>query len=266
MLDRWMDGMVIIGDRYFRSTFGANKNTTTKSSRRQWPKSGSIIKWFVVRQRFKVRESGWTMMGMEMASSIKEIETGRSHTKAVLFVAIQPAPRCTSDEAVLMIFPSKWEYQSRNEERVFFLASLVSGVEEQKNGVLRSILDLITQKWCPSQRLPAVQWGWWCNRFNALIYTGHHHSSQSLLPFNRGQSWAKASYEHCNDFWDRPRPGQGYCAQQQTSQKELRILKCALCHRRQPWIALFSSSLITLFEFLDRVELFVSGSVIRIRL
>ena len=85
-------------------------------------------------------------MGMEMASSIKEIETGRSHTKAVLFVAIQPAPRCTSDEAVLMIFPSKWEYQSRNEERVFFLASLVSGVEEQKNGVLRSILDLITQK------------------------------------------------------------------------------------------------------------------------
>ena len=66
----------------------------------------------------------------------------------------------------------------------FFLASLVSGVEEQKNGVLRSILDLITQKWCPSQRLPAVQWGWWCNRFNALIYTGHHHSSQSLLQFN----------------------------------------------------------------------------------
>ena len=153
----------------------------------------------------------------------------------------------------------------------FFSASLVSGVEEQKNGVLRSSLDLITQKWCPSQRLPAVQWRWWCNRFNVLIYTGHRHSSQSLLQFNRGQSWAKseegkASYEHCNDFWDRPRPGQGYCAQQQTSQKELRKLKCALCHRRQPWIALFSSSLITLFEFLDRVELFVSGSVIRIRL
>ena len=58
-------------------------------------------------------------MGMEMASSIKEIETGRSHTKAVLFVAIQPAPRCTSDEAVLMIFPSKWGYQSRNEEKGF---------------------------------------------------------------------------------------------------------------------------------------------------
>ena len=85
-------------------------------------------------------------MGMEMASSIKEIETGRSHTKAVLFVAIQPAPRCTSDEAVLMIFPSKWGYQSRNEEKGFFLAALVSGVEEQKNGVLRSSLDLITQK------------------------------------------------------------------------------------------------------------------------
>ena len=85
------------------------------------------------------------MMGMEIASSIKEIETGRSHTKAVLFVAIQPAPRCTSDEAVLMIFPSKWGYQSRNEEKGF-LASLVFGVEEQKNGVLRSSLDLITQK------------------------------------------------------------------------------------------------------------------------
>ena len=91
-------------------------------------------------------------------------------------------------------------------------------VEEQKNGVLRSSVDLITQKWCPSQRLPAVQWRWWCNRFNALIYTGYHHSSQSLLQFNRGQSWAtceegNASHEHCNDFWDRPHPGQGYCAQ-----------------------------------------------------
>ena len=77
-------------------------------------------------------------MGMEMASSIKEIETGRSHTKAVLFVAIQPAPRCTSDEAVLMIFPSKWGYQSRNEEKGFFFGGA-------------SIRCRGAEEWCPQE-------------------------------------------------------------------------------------------------------------------